>query len=122
MLKKSCVIEGAFSANKMYVPIAKGQLSKSKAYNDWIEKQSSKIKESMLPAKVFPIDIEILIMADYRWKAKNDTDNLIKPLVDLLVKCQIIPDDTTRYVNSVKIRYLQSFWQPTICISYTETD
>ena len=122
MLKKSCVIEETFSANKMYAPIAKGQLVKSKKYNAWIEKHTPILKETMEPAKDFPIDVHILVMADWNWKYKNDTDNLIKPIVDLLKRAEIIPDDTTRYVNSVKIRYLQGFKQPVICISYSVTE
>ncbi len=122
MLKKSCVIEETFSANKMYTPIARGQMAKSKKYNAWIEKHTPILKESMQPAKEFPIDVEILVMADSWWKMKNDTDNLIKPIVDLLKRADIIPDDTTRYVNSVKVRYLQGFKQPVICISYDTTD
>jgi Holliday junction resolvase RusA-like endonuclease len=122
MLKKSCVIEEPFSANKMYAPIARGQMVKSKKYNAWIEKHTPIIKEKMSPAVDFPIDVDILIMADWTWKYKNDTDNLIKPIVDLLKRAEIIPDDTTRYVNSVKVRYLQGFKQPVICISYCHTD
>lgn len=118
MLKKSCVIEEPFSANKMYAPIARGQMVKSKKYNAWIEKHTPILKETMEPANQFPIDVDILIMADWTWKYKNDTDNLIKPIVDLLKRAEIIPDDTTRYVNSVKVRYLQGFKQPVICISY----
>jgi Holliday junction resolvase RusA-like endonuclease len=122
MLKKSCVIEEPFSANKMYAPIARGQMVKSKKYNAWIEKHTPILKETMEPAIEFPIDVDILIMADWTWKYKNDTDNLIKPIVDLLKRAEIIPDDTTRYVNSVKVRYLQGFKQPTICISYMTTE
>ncbi len=122
MLKKSCVIEEPFSANKMYAPIARGQMVKSKKYNAWIEKHTPILKETMEPANQFPIDVDILIMADWTWKYKNDTDNLIKPIVDLLKRAEIIPDDTTRYVNSVKVRYLQGFKQPTICISYMTTE
>lgn len=122
MLKKSCVIEEPFSANKMYAPIARGRMVKSKKYNAWIEKHTPILKERMQPANEFPIDVDILIMADWTWKYKNDTDNLIKPIVDLLKRAEIIPDDTTRYVNSVKVRYLQGFKQPTICISYVTTE
>jgi Holliday junction resolvase RusA-like endonuclease len=122
MLKKSCVIEETFSANKMYTPIARGQMAKSKKYNDWIAKHTPILKEKMEPAKEFPIDVDILVMASWDWKYKNDTDNLIKPIVDLLKRADIIPDDTTRYVNSVKVRYLQGFKQPAICISYCSTE
>ena len=109
MLKKSCTIQEPFSANKMYAPVARGKMVKSKKYNDWIEKNVSIIKDNLLPATQFPIDVEILIMADYKWKHKCDADNIIKPLVDLLVRAEIVPDDKTRYINSVKVRYLQGF-------------
>ena len=103
----------------MYAPIARGKMVKSKKYNDWIQKNVLLIKENLLPATEFPIDVEILIMADYQWKHKCDADNIIKPLVDLLVRAEIVPDDKTRYINSVKVRYLQGFGKPVTCISYT---
>ena len=83
------------------------------------KKNISIIKENLIPATQFPIDVEILIMADYKWKHKCDADNIIKPLVDLLVRAEIVPDDKTRYINSVKVRYLQGFGPPVTCISYT---
>lgn len=119
MLKKSCTIQEPFSANKMYAPVAKGKMVKSKKYNDWIEKNISIIKDNLLPAKNYPIEIEILILADVQWKLRSDPDNIVKPIVDLLVRAEIIPDDTSRFVESVKVRYLQGFGSPTTCISYT---
>jgi Holliday junction resolvase RusA-like endonuclease len=122
MLKTSCTIQEPFSANNMYTPVAKGKMIKSKKYKGWIEANTPILKNNLLPAAKFPIDVEILIMADVWWKMKSDADNIIKPIVDLLVRAEIIPDDKTRYVNSVKVRYLQGFGSPVTCISYTPTD
>ena len=122
MLKKSCTIEEPFSANKMYAPVARGKMVKSKKYNDWINKNVSIIKDSLLPAKEFPIEVEILIMADFQWKMKCDPDNIVKPIVDLLVRAEIVPDDTSRFIESVKVRYLQGFGSPVTCISYSIVD
>ena len=122
MLKKSCTIQEPFSANKMYAPVARGKMVKSKKYNDWIEKNISIIKNNLLPATSYPIEIEILILADFQWKLKCDPDNIVKPIVDLLVRAEIIPDDTSRFVESVKVRYLQGFGSPTTCISYSIVD
>jgi Holliday junction resolvase RusA-like endonuclease len=119
MLKKSCTIQEPFSANKMYAPVARGKMVKSKKYNDWIQKNVSIIKDNLLPAASYPIEIEILILADFQWKLKCDPDNIVKPIVDLLVRAEIIPDDTSRFVESVKVRYLQGFGSPTTCISYS---
>ena len=122
MLKKSCTIQEPFSANKMYTPIAKGKLIKSKKYKSWIEANIPIIKENLLPANKFAIEVEILIMADLQWKLKSDPDNIVKPIVDLLVRAEIIPDATSRFVESVKVRYLQGFGPAVTCVSYTIVD
>lgn len=119
MLKKSCTIQEPFSANKMYAPVAKGKMVKSKKYRDWIDQNVPLIKDSLIPANKFPIEVEILVMADYKWKMKCDTDNIVKPIVDLLVRAEIVPDDTSRFIESVKVRYLQGFGSPVTCISYS---
>ena len=121
-MKKYCSIEEPFSANQMYVPIARGKLIKSKKYRNWIDKNIPILQEKLLPPDKFPITVDILIMADYMWKTKHDTDNIIKPLIDLLVKAKIIPNDTTRYINGVSVRYLQGFGKPVTTISYDYID
>jgi Holliday junction resolvase RusA-like endonuclease len=122
MLKTSCTIQEPFSANNMYTPVAKGKMVKSKKYRKWIDLNTPILKENLLPATKLPIDVEILIMADVFWKMKCDSDNIIKPIVDLLVRAEIVPDDKTRFINSVKVRYLQGFGAPVTCISYLPTD
>ena len=122
MLKTSCTIQEPFSANNMYTPVAKGKMVKSKKYRKWIDLNTPILKDNLLPATKLPIDVEILIMADVFWKMKCDSDNIIKPIVDLLVRAEIVPDDKTRFINSVKVRYLQGFGAPVTCISYLPTD
>jgi Holliday junction resolvase RusA-like endonuclease len=122
MLKTSCTIQEPFSANDMYTPVAKGKMLKSKKYRKWIDLNTPILKDNLLPATKLPIDVEILIMADVFWKMKCDSDNIIKPIVDLLVRAEIVPDDKTRFINSVKVRYLQGFGAPVTCISYLPTD
>lgn len=122
MQKTSCIIEQPFSANKMYVPIARGKMVKSKKYNTWIEKNLPYIKENLSPAKNFPVVIDILVMANNQWKMKNDPDNLLKPIIDLLVRAEIIPDDTARFVETVHVRYLMGYNEPIARISYEEIE
>ena len=98
MQKTSCLLEKPFSANKMYVPIARGKMVKSKKYNDWIVRNLPIVIENLSPAQDYPINLEILIMANHLWRRKNDIDNLVKPLIDLLVRAEIVPDDTSRYI------------------------
>lgn len=122
MQKTSCLLEKPFSANKMYVPIARGKMIKSKKYNDWIARNLPIIVENLSPATKFPINLEILIMANHFWRQKNDADNLIKPLIDLLVRAEIVPDDTSRYIENVNLRYLYLPGETMVRISYEPVD
>jgi Holliday junction resolvase RusA-like endonuclease len=106
----------------MYIPIARGKMIKSKKYNAWIEKNLAILSEEMKPADDFPIDVEILIMANHLWRMKNDADNLAKPLIDLLVKAKIVPDDCSRYIENVNIRYLYISGDPLVRLSYSPTE
>ena len=122
MQKTSCIIYKPFSANQMYVPISRGKLVKSKKYNAWIEKNLKIMIEEMSPVDNFPVNIELLVMANHLWRQKNDIDNLAKPLIDLLVKAGIVPDDSSRYIENVHIRYLYISGDPLVRISYESVE
>lgn len=122
MQKNACIIYKPFSANQMYVPIARGKMVKSRKYNAWIEKNLQVVIEEMAPVSNFPVDIELLVMANHFWRQKNDIDNLVKPLIDLLVKAKIIPDDTSRYIENVHVRYLYISGEPLVRISYSAVE
>jgi Holliday junction resolvase RusA-like endonuclease len=62
--------------------------------------------ENLEPVKDFPIEIELVIYSGYDWQSKNDIDNCIKPTIDLLVKANILPDDSTKYIKNVSIRHV----------------
>ena len=117
MQKTSCIVHKPFSANQMYVPIARGKMVKSKKYNSWIEKNLPVIHE-LTPPEKFPFNVELLVMANHLWRQKHDIDNLAKPLIDLLVKGQIFPDDTSRYIENIHVRYLYISGDPLVRISY----
>ena len=118
MQKTSCIVHKPFSANNMYVPIARGKMIKSRKYNNWIQKNLPVIVEEMTPPEKFPVNVELLVMANHLWRQKHDIDNLAKPLIDLLVKGQIFPDDTSRYVENIHVRYLYISGEPLVRISY----
>jgi Holliday junction resolvase RusA-like endonuclease len=119
MENKHCTINNTFSANQMYVPVRRGVMCKSAKYNDWIKENVDIVRQMKKPEQ-YPIHIDILILADSKWKQRHDTDNCIKPLVDLLVKAGVIPDDSTRYIESIQARHLMGFGKPVVTISYTE--
>lgn len=106
MKKTYCAIENPFSANKMFVPIGQGKLIKSKQYREWIETTLPLISEQLEPIKEFPVEIELVIYSGTDWQNKRDIDNCIKPIIDLLVRAEILPDDTTKYIENVSVRHV----------------
>lgn len=116
MIKTSCMLYSLFSANNMYVPLARGVMSKSKKYNKWIEANLPLVDLSS-PTR-YPVKVEILLMVNHVWSRKNDPDNYIKPVMDLLVRANVFPDDTNKYISGVEVRTLYLFGDPCVRISY----
>ena len=118
MKKTYCSIDYPFTANKMYAPIARGKMVKSRQYNNWLQKNKEIIKKNLLPPQEFPIEIQLTIFSNYDWMNKNDIDNLIKPTIDLLVKSEILPDDSTKYIQNVNIKHIWMTGYPMLAITY----
>lgn len=116
--KTFCSIDYPFSANKMYAPIGRGQMVKSKQYVNWLEKNKQIVKNNLLPPDEFPIEIQLTVFSNYDWAKKNDVDNLIKPTIDLLVKSEILPDDSTNYIQNVNIKHVWMTGYPMLAITY----
>jgi Holliday junction resolvase RusA-like endonuclease len=105
-MSRSCLIGNPFSSNQMYSPIGRGKLVKTKKYKIWIEKNLPLIKNNLSPVKKFPVIVNILILANTQWTNKHDPDNCLKPIMDLLVSAEILPDDNHKYVEQVSCRFL----------------
>jgi Holliday junction resolvase RusA-like endonuclease len=121
MKKNFCNIGKPFSANQMYVPLGKGRMAKSSKYRKWIEDNTIHL-EGMREAQKFPVIVDVLILANQQWTMKNDPDNCLKPIMDLLVRGGIIPDDSNRFVEKVSARVLYCPGEPMVRISYEEPD
>lgn len=122
MRKTYCSIDNPFSANKMFTPIARGKMIKSQKYRDWIDKNLPILKDSLEPANKFPIELEFVLYSNYEWVRKNDIDNLIKPIVDLLVRAGIMPDDSARYIENISIRHVWMVGEPKLTIYYHQVE
>lgn len=62
---------------------------------------------SQKPQK-FDVEVSISIGIVAPDKRARDIDNLIKPILDVLVKAQIIKDDNSKYVRKVSAQWLPS--------------
>lgn len=84
------------SVNAMYRSV-RGRVIKSARYRAWIEHAGLQLN-SQHPAKIVgPVHIRLdLVAPDAR---KRDADNLLKPVIDLLVTHQIISADDSTIVR-----------------------
>lgn len=106
----------------MYAPIGYGKMTKSKQYINWLAKNKEIIKKNLIPPDEFPIELQLTVFSNDNWVKRNDIDNLIKPTIDLLVKSEIIPDDTTQYIENVNIKYVWMTGYPVLAITYLPID
>lgn len=101
----SCNMGAPISANQMYAMTPKG-VFKTKKYRSWIETNLPKIQSQMRPAQNFPINVEIIIVQGCDWGPHCDPDNACKPILDLLWRAGVIPNDSGKYVGNVNVRYM----------------
>lgn len=85
------------SVNNMFVNIpGKGRV-RSGEYTRWMRNQLKFLMAQRARPVPTPVSVEIFIPASTR----GDIDNRAKPILDLIVKAGIIPDDNTNHVRSI---------------------
>jgi Holliday junction resolvase RusA-like endonuclease len=104
-MRNSCEIGVPISANAMYTRTKTG-MAKSKKYRQWLELNVPLVESLLDKPTCFPVSIEVVVMDGNDWKHGRDIDNVAKPLVDLLVKSGVLPDDSTQYVEKVDLKFL----------------
>lgn len=104
-------------------PFSANNMGKTKKYKQWI-KDTAPLFSKLKPAVNFPITVDIFVVGGSNFNSKNDVDNINKPFVDSLVRCGIIPDDSTTYVESVNVRFIYGYTKskPQIKISIIEPE
>ncbi len=104
----SITIGAPFSANKMYAPSQRFGMVKTQKYRKWIEFNLPKMSGLSKPAS-FPIKIYIQVFSGVGFTEHSDIDNIIKPITDLLVRAEILPDDNIKYVHKSEVAFMD-FW------------
>lgn len=79
---------------------------KTKKYRDWIAENQPLLEAGLDKAEKFPIVVNVQLMDGREWNSRADLDGVIKPICDLLVRAQIVPDDQTRYIQDVVVKFL----------------
>lgn len=80
------------STNNLFVTVPGRGRVKSRAYALWREEAGWELKRQR--AKLIPGNVDVTIIARKPNGKKRDLDNLAKPILDLLVRCSVISDDS----------------------------
>jgi Holliday junction resolvase RusA-like endonuclease len=104
----SLTLGAPISSNSMYVPSKKYGMVKSTKYRNWIEKNLPVAQETKKPTK-FPVEIQVVIVEGKGFSDKNDIDNVLKSICDLLVKANVLPDDSTKYISKCEAKYIKFY-------------
>lgn len=93
------------SVNAVWLRGKKGSYIAPK-YAAWIGVNSLTISRSVKPfAK--SVSITIRVYGGKGWRTNRDIDNILKPVLDLLVRKQVIIDDNCQVVTKVCAIYLE---------------
>ena len=105
----------------MYTPSKKYGMVKSAKYRNWIAKNIPLVQNGLDKVEFFPVEIEIKVCGGRDFTNKSDIDNTIKSAVDLLVKAEILPEDSLEYVQRTSARHFPfSGGESLTIISYLE--
>ena len=81
----------------------KGRMIKSPAYRFWqhIEMQLYKDENRRVTGN---LKVEVIVHTGKGWRANRDLDNLLKPLLDMLILIGVIEDDNSKIVREVLVK------------------
>lgn len=88
------------SANALFYNVSGAGRRKTRQYQSWIK---NALKELMVQrARPFEGCAKVTITLP---KSRGDADNKIKPTLDLLVRAEILRDDSPSYVSAVTVTF-----------------
>lgn len=99
--------------NNLYVTVNRRRI-RSPRYRAWQTEAGWRLQAAKLPKFTGPVSITLELCSPHN--RRTDADGKIKPVVDLLVTHGVIPDDSSKYVKSVKAEWVQSVHSCTVTI------
>lgn len=100
------------SANNLFADKGGGHGGrvKSTAYKKWIQEAGWTIVQQLSGQRGEPLEGPVSVIIDAHVSRRRDTDNIVKPLFDLLVELRIIKDDRWVDFHSVTRRPVFKDW------------
>jgi Holliday junction resolvase RusA-like endonuclease len=88
------------STNHLFATV-RGRRVKSREYRDW-QRATAFAFKALEPAEVYPVGVTLTVLG--KVYAQRDLDNFMKPVLDMLVTCGIVTNDTIKYVTRVTVQ------------------
>ncbi len=100
----SIVVPVPPSTNNLFVNAGKRRVTSSK-YQDW-QNVAIPILRALSPPTQYPVGIVLTV--EEKVRSSRDIDNFVKPILDAIVKAELIVNDNVKHVAEVTIRYRPS--------------
>jgi Holliday junction resolvase RusA-like endonuclease len=91
------------SANNLFATVGARRF-KTKAYRSWIKSAGLELMIQRPPMLAEPVDIALDV--EEASGRRSDADGKLKAICDLLVRHNVIPDDSSVYVRSTSSRWV----------------
>ena len=81
----------------------RGRMIKSSAYRFWqhIEMQLYKYENKRVTGN---LKVEVVVHTGKGWRVNRDLDNLLKPLLDMLILIGVIEDDNSKVIKEIVVK------------------
>lgn len=94
------------SVNHLWATVGSRRV-KTKHYKSWIDLATIGLLGARPHKKLwYPVEVEIRIWKCKGFSTNRDIDNIIKPVLDVLVSEGVIDGDTLKYVRKVSAEYI----------------
>lgn len=108
------------SVNKIWRVVRirnKARITLSAAYRDWRDVAVLLLRTGLDRVKVYPVAVRVVVVPGKGWRNGRDIDNLLKAVLDALVKAERIADDDGEHVTRCSVEF--GAGEPEACIRVT---
>lgn len=100
--------------------VSNGRMVKSAKYREWLSCCDLAALQSRIPRPSIkkPVSVDVVVRTGHGWNRSRDIDNLLKPILDWLVRWDILSGDDCGVVRQIHLS-IDPRPQPVACIEVT---
>jgi Holliday junction resolvase RusA-like endonuclease len=115
----TCTLPIPPSVNSIW-RVSNGRIRKSAKYREWLTCCDLSALQARVPRPSIskPCSIEVIVRTGHGWRGSRDIDNLLKPILDWLVRWNILAGDDCSVVRQILIS-IDPLPRPVACVDIT---